>query len=201
MKKALSMILVLTMVLALALPAMAEETVNPEAGSDPSKDVTASFTGAKDTADKVYYVTISWTGNDEANPNTLAYSGEQGVYTWNGSEMRYVKDNDKTKLAGWTGSATYTVTVTNQSNDAVNVEVSNDVQFGLTVNGPTEKKATLTRADANITKVSDTVTQGKATDATFTYKYAANKGASDPTDNATGKTVNVDTITVKITHN
>ena len=49
MKKALSMILVLTMVLALALPAMAVETIEPSEGAS-STDVKATYKAPQATS-------------------------------------------------------------------------------------------------------------------------------------------------------
>ena len=122
MKKALSMILVLTMVLALALPAMAEETESVMPTTD-SRNVTANYTAPKgESAGTKYYLTISWDVE-----TSLAYYGKQSVYTWNGTnydESMKVGSHDP----GWEGSATCAVTVTNKSNAAVTVatEVKNN---------------------------------------------------------------------------
>lgn len=216
MKKALSMILVLTMVLALALPAMAVEgdpiTTAP---TESSKDVTATYTKESHTAKPgdVLYFTITWTANTTAT--ALAYTGEQATYTWNGAEMRYYK-NDKDSdyvAAGWNdGTAGYTITVSNQSNIALKVENTATVNFGLDlkqkVKGqgdagfgeetayPTETgtPTTLASAAEGVEYESGT---GTAKSVSILYTFAANKSSTAPTAQETGS-VTVGTLKVVV---
>ena len=197
MKKALSMILVLTMVLALALPARAEE-ITPETG-ETSQNVTANYEApvAKDAGTK-YYVTIAW----ENTATDLKYASEKATYTWSGTELKYEKKVDAS--AGWSGAATWKITVTNQSNA--------DIEFVTT---PTAVYDSLKYTAASTTKVTtaavsnqdhttpikytDTDTKGEAQTGTATVTYEAGGVGTkvpDGKDNTTGLTVG--TITVKV---
>ena len=202
MKKALSMILVLTMVLALALPAMAAEgTVTPASG-DSSKNVTADFTGETEQAKTVYYVTITW---DTNNSSSLKYTGKQGVYTWDGETMKYTEDTTQTKAAKWEGTATYKVTVSNQSNAAVTASVEGTTKYGIKLTEPTTMSENLTRADdafkSAIANAAANQTTGTASTLEATYTYDATNATEDPTKDAQSGSLLIGTITVKITHN
>ena len=197
MKKALSMVLVLTMVLALALPAMAAEgdpiTTAP---TESSKDVTASYKKEShtETEGDVLYFTITWT---PTTPETaLAYTGEQATYTWNGAENKYVKDDGST-AAGWNkGTAGYTVKVENRSNVDLSVVNEATVNFGLSVKQQKTGDASasdyvktitpLDRANKNLTAV-DTGENGTPTSVEITYTYSAVSGSTAPNVQETGK--------------
>ena len=207
MKKALSMILVLTMVLALALPAMAEE-ITPAKG-DASQNVNATYTGETVTAGTTYYVTITW---DADNSNTLAYTGKQGTYTWSGENMKYTDTTPESAKAKWAGAATYKVTVSNQSNAEVTASVAaSKTKYGITVSSTGKTSDTLGRADDklkdNIDEAAKNQTEGTATTLVTTYTYDATKATGDPTaaevkDGTDGnKYVQIGTITVTISHN
>ena len=207
MKKALSMILVLTMVLALALPAMAEE-ITPAKG-DASQNVNATYTGETVTAGTTYYVTITW---DADNSNTLAYTGKQGTYTWSGENMKYTDTTPESAKAKWAGAATYKVTVSNQSNAEVTASVAaSETKYGITVSSTGKTSDTLGRADDklkdNIDEAAKNQTEGTATTLVTTYTYDATKATGDPTaaevkDGTDGnKYVQIGTITVTISHN
>ena len=202
MKKALSMILVLTMVLALALPAMAAEgTVTPASGES-SKNVTADFTGKTEKANTVYYVTITWDAN---NSSSLKYTGKQGVYTWDGENMQYTEDVTQTKAAKWEGTATYKVTVSNQSNAAVTASVAaSNPTYGITVSSTGKTSDTLGRADDklkdNIDDAAKNQTKGTATNLETTYTYSTASATGDPTNDAQSGSLLIGTITVTITH-
>ena len=213
MKKALSMILVLTMVLALALPAMAEEIVKTWPDSTESKestqDVTASYAGEKHTvkAGDVLYFTITWTPAETQN---LKYTGEQATYTWDGANMRYNKNTDTSDgyvAAGWSGSTGYTIEVKNRSNIALKVtnSASNKYTLKLTqsVNGATagdyaEKESVLGSAAEGVT-IDGPKTTGTETSVKVSYTYAApTDGATTPEAPTSGETLTVGTLTVKV---
>ena len=208
MKEALSMILVLTMVLALALPAMAEE-ITPAKG-DASQNVNATYTGETVTAGTTYYVTITW---DADNSNTLAYTGKQGTYTWSGENMKYTDTTPESAKAKWAGAATYKVTVSNQSNAEVIASVAaSETKYGITVSNTGDTTATLGRADKDLKdKIPEAAARddmtGTATTLVTTYTYDATKATGDPTaaevkDGTDGnKYVQIGTITVTISHN
>lgn len=206
MKKALSMILVLTMVLALALPAMAVD-LDPSNGASKTQDVNATFNGKTETPETAYYVTITW---DAGNSNTLAYTGKQGTYTWSGENMKYTDTTPDSAQAKWTGNATYKVTVSNRSNAVVSASVvASETKYGITVSSTGKTSDTLGRADDklkdNIDEAAKNQTEGTATNLETTYTYSTASATGDPTvdakDGSDGhKYVQIGTITVTITH-
>lgn len=209
MKKALSMILVLTMVLALALPAMAAEgdpiTTAP---TESSKDVTASYTAESHTVKPgdVLYFTITWT---PAATQTLKYTGEQATYTWDGASMKYVPNkgvDDNYVEEGWYGSTGYTIEVKNRSNIALKVtnSASNEYTLKLTqsVNGTTaedyaEKESVLGSAADGVT-IDGSKTTGTETSVNVSYTYAPAAGARKPDAPTSGETVIVGTLKVVV---
>ena len=201
MKKALSMILVLTMVLALALPAMAEE-LEPSNGTPKTQDVKATFEAETERADTVYYVTITWDAN---NSSSLKYTGKQGVYTWDGENMKYMEDATQTKAAKWEGTATYKVTVSNQSNAVVTASVAGTTKYGIGLTEPDTKTKDLGRADdafkSAIADAAAKQTTGTASTLEATYTYDATNATEDPTEDAQSGSLLIGTITVTISHN
>lgn len=215
MKKALSMILVLTMVLALALPAMAAE-INETwpAGStskESTQDVKASYTKEKhtETEGDVLYFTIAWT---ESETKTLAYTGEQATYTWNGKDMVYVKNTDQNyTAAGWNdGTVGYTITVTNQSNIALSVANTATTNFNLDLKQKVKNqddgdfgaetaynKGTNTELASAAKDVEYEGGQGKAQSVSILYTFAAKEGSTTPNAQETG-TVTVGQLKVVV---
>lgn len=205
MKKVTSLLLALVMALALAVPAFAVDLAEGEVKGNKTQDVTANYTAPKnDYSQKVYYFTVAWA----PGAHDLAYEGKDATYTWNGETMTYketINNADQTKI-GWTGTASYTVNVANQSNDKVSVSTDASVKYGLTLTKPEVRTATLTTAairnDKAITVENGNINEtGTAQPASFEYTYAANTTASAPTDAAKdATTVTVGTITVTVTH-
>ena len=216
MKKALSMILVLTMVLALALPAMAEEITETWPAGATSKEstqnVTATYTKEShtETTGDVLYFTIAWT---ESETKTLEYTGEQATYTWNGKDMVYKKNTDDQgyKAAGWNdGTVGYTITVTNQSNIALSVANTASVNFELDLKQKVKTQnndfgteqpypaggttTTLASAAEGVKYEGGT---GTAQSVSILYTFAANEASTPPTAQATG-TVTVGQLKVVV---
>ena len=193
MKKALSMILVLTMVLALALPAMAEETESTVPTTD-SRNVTANYTAPKgESAGTKYYLTISWDVT-----TTLAYYGKQSVYTWNGTRYEESQKADS-HVPGWEGSATCTVTVTNKSNAAVTVatEVTHN-PYNLSATGSESEGFTGTlKSAAEGIEFYETGKTGKPQTGTVTYTFGTT-GAGAMTGNENQMDVTVATVSVTV---
>lgn len=212
MKKALSMILVLTMVLALALPAMAADgdpiTTAP---TTDSKNVTASYAGEKHTVKTgdVLYFTITWT---PAETQDLKYTGEQATYTWDGATMTYVQNKgvgDNYVAEGWYGSTGYTIEVKNRSNIALKVTntASNEYTLKLTqsVNGAAAedyaKKESVLGSAADGVTIDGQKTTGTETSVNVSYTYAPTDGATTPEAPTSGETLTVGTLTVKVEKN
>lgn len=133
MKKTLSVILALAMMLTLTTVAFAEPTlVQGQGNGNSDQEVTATYDPATTSGDTVYYVTVEW--NMESN--TLKYSEGDTAYTWNGAEMKYEEVTTTTQPTGqgWEGQAVYTVKVTNQSNAEINAVATWVEANSLTVN-------------------------------------------------------------------
>lgn len=192
MKKALSMILVLTMVLALALPAMAEETESVMPTTD-SRNVTANYTAPKgESAGTKYYLTISWNVKSE-----LKYSGKQSVYTWNGT--KYVESKKTGTNEGWSGSATCAVTVTNKSNAAVTVatEVKNNTYNLSATDSKSEGFTGTLKSAADGIKFNETEKTGTPQTGTVTYTFGTTGATAMTGDqDLTGVTVATVSVTV-----
>lgn len=192
MKKALSMILVLTMVLALALPAMAEETESVMPTTD-SREVKASYTAptATDGGTK-YYLTIDWTVKSD-----LKYSGKQSVYTWNGT--KYVESEKTGTKEGWSGSATCAVTVTNKSNAAVTVatEVKNNTYNLSATDSKSEGFTGTLKSAADGIKFNETEKTGTPQAGTVTYTFGTTE-ATAMSGNTDLKDVTVATVNVTV---
>lgn len=200
MKKVTSLLLALVMALALAVPAFAVD-ITPNAG-EPSKNVEATYTApVNQDGGNVYYFTVTWAENEKKD---LTYTGEDATYTWDGSTMKYTKAVNNADKVGWTGSAGYTVTITNQSNDSISATTSAKANFNLkaAVTAGNET-ATLESAAKNI-EFTDTTTQGVATTkvTTYTFSNAGNDTSTAPEakDVQTNGKVIAGTINVTVTH-
>lgn len=199
MKKALSMILVLTMVLALALPAMAAEgQITEGLPEDATKNVTASYKApvATDAGTK-YYVTIAWKNTDK----NLTYTSEKATYTWDGNTLKYGKTVNRE--AGWSGKATWEITVTNQSNADIEFVTTPTTTYDslkfTAVSTTTVTTAAVSKDNDSPIVYTDTTTEGKAQSGTATVSYEpGGAGTNVPTDTQDNDSLSVDTITVKV---
>ena len=127
MKKILSILLAVLMLAALSVTAFAtnytegepyNETLPSLSAADATKSVYASSVTDHSTAlDNTahYYFTVAWTES-----NALVYNGGITTYIWNAEEAKYVPDTTRTEVGrGWSGNATYGITITNQSNASI----------------------------------------------------------------------------------
>lgn len=204
MKKALSMILVLTMVLALALPAMAAD--NETMPTNTTQDVTATYKGPEAiSTGKVYRATISWTPDQSSN---LTYTGPKSSYKWDTNQMQYVPNETGNVEAKWAGSLMYKVKVENFSNDALSFKAAAGknmykMQVEITADNETSvrNEATVTVADptnGDTDYASGTV--HTKTSKEMTFKYSPVNGVTSTSVTSEAGTVVIDTITVTITH-
>lgn len=126
MKKIMSLVLALALVLSMGVTVFAAESTNPTTvksedidNNQTNIDVTAGYEKPSYTvASTVYHVVIGW-----KQSGTITYTDAKNVYNWTVSENdngKYVKDETKSTEAKWTVSdAAVEITVTNKSNAAI----------------------------------------------------------------------------------
>lgn len=199
MKKVLSFVLALVMVLALSVTAFAYDSVS----QSEDKNVTAGYTAENvSKSATVYNFTITW----DTSKNDLAYYGEQATYTWNTSELKYKPNTDSTdyKAAGWYGKAEVKVTVTNRSEVALNFTTKDENNtYGLNISANKATTQTVTSATTDLEgnsftwKNANKVGNPQSADITYTIEKGDNSTAIDTSSaTATGNKVATITITV-----
>lgn len=202
MKKVLSFVLALVMVMALSVTAFAETYDGVSKSED--QVVTADYT--KENVSKseatVYNFTITW----DASKNDLAYYGEQATYTWNTSELKYKPNTESAtyKAAGWYGEAKVVVTVTNRSEVALDFTTKDENNtYGLDISANKATTQTVTSATTDSAgnsftwKDANKVGNPQSADITYTIKKGNDSTAIDTTTaTATGNKVATITITV-----
>ena len=178
MKKYISVLLAVVVLLALAVPAFASSI--PTTG-DTSVDVPATYTagtvqivgpdGNVSTA-TVYSVNVSWTGIE-----AIRYSGETKAYYWDAASHSYKISTGASEAAGWTKDSTScTITITNHSNAEIRpvAEFTAASDIGATVTctftGSGEKIAS---AAPSLEQLKEGVVSGSAQVGTITAAISA----------------------------
>lgn len=141
MKKIMSLVLALALVLSMGVTVFADENSGSTTVTDPadpannSKDinVTAGYTKPSHTVEGiVYHVVVAW-----SQTGTITYTGDQYTYTWNPSEGDYGRYDETGEAAHWTVTdAKVAITVTNKSNAAITATCdAPKEETGITVTG------------------------------------------------------------------
>lgn len=204
MKKVLSFVLALVMVLALSVTVFAEDYTYTDV-TTPKKndvDVTAGYEAGTDTKGATTYkFNVTW----NASTTSLKYVGEKAEYVWDASNPanlhyeRKVTNSD----AGWHGSYVLDVTVTNYSNAALKLttKATTDQELDITNTGDKEQtvaNAAVDKENGNaVIDWKNTTTKGSEQTATVSYKFAPKTGAKAPS-NASGTSITVGNVNITV---
>ena len=134
MKKIMSLVLALALVLSMGVTVFAAESTNPTTvknedidNNNTNIEVIAEYTaGDKKYGGDKYYVTISWT-----EQNTLAYKDNTVTYNWDTSNMKYVPTTSND--GKFDGQDVITVKVENRSNKAITASYAVNEVDGYTL--------------------------------------------------------------------
>lgn len=186
MKKCMSFLLALVLVLALAVPALAADQSFSGNGSG-QVGITADYTPGSDntgSVGKVYALTLSW-----QQSGTLAYNGGKTTYSWNYGKLEY---DSTTADKGWSGSAAVTITAKNRSNAAMEVTCADPEPIsGLTINGSYESSKTVLNLGTAATGGFTAAGSEQSDSTTYTIPVGGVSG-----DTYTGGNIGTITVTV-----
>lgn len=187
MKKIISLLLALVMVMGLSVTAFADDTIP----ADSSTTITAKYDKPQAQYNHVYKVTVAW-----KQEGTLQYNDVTNVYSWNTDTLVYDKKDDVQPTEKWTiMNAKVNITLTNFSDQKVSATFADpEVVVGCGVNSITGSynvtDAKLTLASA-ATKGYSTTEAGKEQTGHAVYTITT-------VDGAITKNGNIGTITVTL---
>lgn len=175
MKKFLSIVLALAMVLALSVTAFAVD--ESELPKTESRTINATYTDpAAGTVTNVYFFTIAW-----GDVTAATYTGDVINYTWDPSDMAYTSAGDGS--AAWTAGSV-SVTITSKSD--MGLTVTPTVTYATDYDGSSTMKVD----DTAITEVT-LESAARSDGAAFTATTAA-AAASYVSSNSQAQTKTID---------
>lgn len=204
MKKVLSFVLALVMVMALSVTAFAEDYTYTDVTTPKTNDVevTAGYTAGVDTEGATTYkFTVNW----EASDTSLKYVGEKAEYVWDASNPAnlHYNRNVTNPDAGWHGSYVLAVTVTNYSNAALSLKTTATTDQELDIMNTGDKEQTVANAAVDkdngnaVINWKNTTTKGSEQTATVSYKFAPKANAGAPTG-ASGTSITVGNVNITV---
>lgn len=204
MRKVLSFVLALVMVLALSVTAFAESEIYNGLDKAATKDVdvTAGYEAGSDTEGATTYkFTVNW----EASDTSLKYVGEKAEYVWDASNPAnlHYNRNVTNPDAGWSGSYVLAVTVTNYSNAALSLKTTATTDQELDITNTGDKEQTVANAAVDkdngnvVINWKNTTTKGSEQTATVSYKFAPKDNAGAPTG-ASGTSITVGHVNITV---
>ena len=178
MKKVISLLLALVMVMGLSVGAMAEEIQTDNNTMDVGATYvpgTVQIVGPDGTVQNatVYSVELDWTaiGN-------VKYDGGTAAYYWDAEALQYKTHSGASESAGWTtDEVSCTITVTNNSNSSVTAtaEFAAKENIGATVSCTfTNNGVEIASAAPTQAELAAGTTQGSAKSDTITATVTAN---------------------------
>lgn len=205
MKKVLSFVLALVMVLALSVTAFAANHTYTDVTTPKTNDVevTAGYTAGSDTEGATTYkFTVNW----EASDTSLKYVGEKAEYVWDASNPTnlHYNRNVTNPGAGWSGSYVLDVKVTNYSNAALSLKTTataTEDLFDITNTGAEALTVANAAVDKNngdaVINWKDTTTTGSEQTATVKCTFTPKTGAKAPS-NASGDSITVGNVNITV---
>jgi hypothetical protein len=176
MKKALSFLLTLMLILTLAVPALAEDdpatsgsSTVTDFSSSGEASIVAIYEKTEDVVVNKYSVTVAW-----SQTGTLKYNTGEVTYSWDSDKLEY----DMTAKDGvWTcEDAKIAVTVTNKSDKAITATCADPAVNGDV--GVTAIKGSYDNGTLSLSSAAKGLTEkGEAVSATATYTISGVEGA------------------------
>lgn len=116
MKKIISLLLALVMVMGLSVTAFATEYGEPSDATKENATITAEYKEGSVKHNDKYRINVTW-----APSGSIKYSDAVTVYNWSTTDLKYVEDESST-TAGWVcDKAAIKIDVTNYSSQGVKV--------------------------------------------------------------------------------
>ena len=204
MKKVLSFVLALVMVMALSVTAFAAEYTDVDSPKENNVDVTAGYTaGSEQEGATTYKFTVSW----NATTDSLKYVGEKAEYVWNADDsanLHYERNVTNAAQAGWSGSYVLEVIVTNYSNAALSLKTTATATqdlFNISNTGAEEKTVPSAAVDKDngnaVIEWNDTTKTGSEQTTTVKCTFEPKTDAGAPTG-ASGTSITVGHVNITV---